>query len=120
MYYPRVKQLKFCQIFTDSAYLMRDRALKVPVHGLYLNLSNFEGVFFTAHKITKKCIETIDFRKKDRHFINFQNSDKILSGYLDHLTANNAIFFPCFRYLVGAESCPQFYHLFLSRPLKTR
>ena len=32
-------------IFTDSDYLMRNIALKVLAHGLYPNLSNFEGVF---------------------------------------------------------------------------
>ena len=45
---------------------------------------------FAAHK---KCIKSINFRKKDPHFINFQNFDKILRGSLDLLTANNEIFF---------------------------
>ena len=43
--------------------------------------------FFTVHNIIKKCIKTIDFRGKDRHFINLKNFDKILFGYLDYLTA---------------------------------
>ena len=49
--------------------------------------------FFTPHNITKKCMKTINFREKDRHFINFRNFDKILGGYLDLSTTNKEICF---------------------------
>ena len=59
-------------IFTNLAYLMRDSVLKVPAHGLYPYLLNFEGVFLET------MFSQFRFLEKDRQFINFQNFDKIL------------------------------------------
>ena len=63
-------------ILTNSAYLMRDRRLKVPAHGLYLNLSNFEGVF----------LETMFLQFEGRFEKNLLNRS---SGNLNWLISND-------------------------------